>query len=103
MEDKAFNLYKEIIDQKYVSKFENDSCRWSPLAYKTKKAFPNKNICSIYLLNIKKDYFFKKDYPDELKYIIKNTEPNKSYIINLDYKDTPFKNLIGKYTHIVVY
>ena len=60
-------------------------------------------MCAIYLLNIKNDNYFYKAYPKEIEYIYKNTKINKYYIINLDYKDSPFKNLIGKYTHIVVY
>ncbi len=76
---------------------------WVSLAHRVKTNFPNKKICSIYLLNVKKDRSFYKTYPDEIKYILKNTKPNKYYLINLDYKDSPFKNLLGKYTHIVVY
>jgi hypothetical protein len=76
---------------------------WSPVACKIKNAFPNKKICSIYLLNIAKNKYFHEDYPEELKYILKNTEPNKSYIINLDYNGSPFINLVNKFTYIVVY
>ncbi|MDO9000067.1 MAG: hypothetical protein Q7W45_09910 [Bacteroidota bacterium] len=77
--------------------------KWSPLAYKVKTKFPDKKVCSIYLLNIKKDIYFAEDYPDELKYIVKNIEANKRYIIKLDYPNSPFKALQSKYTFIVVY
>ncbi|MBA2610562.1 MAG: hypothetical protein H0U95_01230 [Bacteroidetes bacterium] len=77
--------------------------KWSPLAYKVKTNFPDKKVCSIYLLNIEKDLYFKKDHPEELKYIQEHTDLNKYYLIRLDYKESPFKNLVNMYTYIVVY
>ncbi len=76
---------------------------WIPLAVRLKTFFPDKKICSVYLLNMRKDVNFFKAYPKEVDYICKSIARDKYYIINLDYENTPFKNLIGKYTHIVVY
>ncbi len=80
---------------------KNDN--WTPLASMVKNSFPSKNICSIFLLNPEQDKFFRKDYPKEFAFICNNFKLNKTYIIDIDYPDSPFKNLIGKYTHIVVF
>ena len=74
-----------------------------PLAKLVKDSFPNKNVCSVYLLNLEQDVYFAKDYSVEKKYIKDNVEKGKEYIINLDYENSPFRKLVGKYTHIVVY
>lgn len=73
------------------------------LASRVKAAYPNKRIASIYLLNSAQDRFFYKEYPDEFNYIADHTLMNKRYIIEINERNLPFKNLTGKYTHIVVY
>lgn len=76
---------------------------WTPLATLVKNNYSDKKICSIIFLQPENDWFFKKYYPKELEYISDSTKLNKTYIINIDYPNSPFKNLIGKYTHIVVF
>ena len=73
------------------------------LASRVKTAYPNRRIASVYLLNSAQDRFFHKEYPEEFNYIVDHTLMNKSYIIEIDEKNIPLKNLVGKYTHIVVY
>lgn len=73
------------------------------IASLTKTQYPNKTIGSIYLLNDAVDIYFRKEYPEEYRYISDHTLMNNKYIIEINESNTPFKNLVGKYTHIVVY
>ncbi|MBA3680411.1 MAG: hypothetical protein H0W73_04480 [Bacteroidetes bacterium] len=75
---------------------------WIPLAYRTKINLNNKNVCSICLVHRAKS-LFKKDYPKEMEYILNHTEAEKYYLIKLNYKGSPFEDLIGVYDYIVVY
>lgn len=73
-----------------------------PLAYRIKSAFPDKKVCSILVWNRKEGLLFSY-FPVESRFILKNTKPGKIYIINVDYPGTPFVNLVGRFTHVVVY
>jgi hypothetical protein len=86
------NKSKWIKDKSFIS-----------LGARVKTAYPEKNIASIYLMYRDKDLYFKKSYPEEYKFIMKQTQSGKEYLIEINDSNIPFKNLIGKYTHIVVY
>jgi hypothetical protein len=76
-----------------------------PLVTTLKNKFPNKKIASVYLLNVSEGnyQYFYKEHKDEWMYILKNLDLEKNYIIKLDYENSPFRALLSKYTHIVVY
>lgn len=76
---------------------------WTPLAYKIKITYPNKKICSIYLLSIENDFYFKRDFPEEMKYIKASTIRGKNYLIPLNDTNLPFKDLANKFTYIIAY
>jgi hypothetical protein len=73
------------------------------LASLVKKQYPNKKIASVYLLQMEQDTFFRKEYTAEFNYLADRTLMGKRYVIEISENNTPFKNLVGKYTHIVVY
>lgn len=86
------NKSKWIRDKKFIS-----------LGARLKAAYPDKNIASIYLMYRQKDLYFKGSCPDEYDFIIQNTQSDKQYIIEINEQNMPFRKLIGKYTHVVVY
>jgi hypothetical protein len=76
---------------------------YEPLAKLVKERFPNKKVCSVYLLSRRLDMLFNKAYPKELEYILKNTSNGITYLIDPDFKDSPIKKLKENFTYIIVY
>jgi hypothetical protein len=76
---------------------------WESAAAKTKKEFPDKKVCSVYGLLRGKDPTFEVDYYNEWVYIKEHTQPGKIYLINLEYHNSPFRNLLDKFNYILVY
>ena len=76
---------------------------WTPLAYRIHTSFPEKKICSIIIWNRNDMSGFPFFYPEDARYILKNTEPGKTYLIKVNYPGSPFKSTIGKFTHIIVF
>ncbi len=76
---------------------------WESLAYKIKVAYPQKKVCSIYLMNRTNDKLSDQYFSTEKKLIIDNTRADETYLIRLDGEGTPFKELSQKFQYIVVW
>lgn len=71
---------------------------WVSVATRTKNTFPEKKVCSIMMWR-REDLFIDASS----RYIKKHTERGKIYVINPDFPGTPFKELVGKITYMVIY
>lgn len=76
---------------------------WESLAYKIKVEYPQKKVCSIYLMNRNDDPLSDEYFPTEKKLILENTKPGETYLIRLDGENSPFKELSEKFQYIVVW
>lgn len=61
------------------------------------------NIASIYFVCLNKDKSFKKNYPESYQYLKKQLKKDEDYFIKVNYPNSPFRDLIGDYTHLVVF
>jgi hypothetical protein len=76
---------------------------WQSLAYKIKIAYPEKKVCSIYLMNKNDDSLSDQYFPEEKKKILSNIKEGEIYLIQLDGEGSPFKELSKKFQYIVVW
>lgn len=75
---------------------------WESLAFKTKIHFENKKVCSVYILKLESDNFFKHKYSEAFDYLIKQEfESNCTYILDLE--TTNFERLKKEYQFILIF
>ncbi len=76
---------------------------WRPLCHKIKAAYPNKKVCSIYLVKRNHIGFFKKVSHKDYRNLYRLTRRHTTYIVPLTEAGSAFKDLKNKVNHIVVY
>lgn len=80
---------------------------WKSLALKSKQYYLNRKVCSIYILELNNDEYFKVKFPDAYDYFSKSLmDKTSTYIVDLEntnLENTDFEKLKDSYTYIVIF
>jgi len=76
---------------------------WESLTYKIYKNYPDKKLCSIYILNKNEDDGMTLYFKEEKNELLKHLTFDSPVLINLRSKNSPFINMSSLFTHVLVY